>query len=68
MLPPNKTVLPGIYRDKTVADKLIYIPNYDTQNTPSVDYNKWLKRLDTTNQNSIKVPKVVKLTYKKTLI
>ena len=33
--------------------------------TPSVDYNKWLKRLDTQinkpkNQNSIKIPKVVK--------
>ena len=32
---------------------------------PSVDYNWWLKPLDTqlneaTNQNSIKVPKVVK--------
>ena len=31
---------------------------------PSIDYNKWLKRLDTqfnepTNKNSIKVPKVV---------
>ena len=41
--------------------------------TTSVDYNKWLKRLDTqlnqpTNQNSIKVPKVVKQTNKKTLL
>ena len=39
--------------------------------TPSVDYNQLLKRLDTqlnepTNQNSIKVPKVGKLTNKKT--
>ena len=36
----------------------------------SVDYNWWLKRLDTqlneqTNQNSIKVPKVVKPTNMK---
>ena len=23
---------PGIYRDKTIADKLMYIPNNDTQN------------------------------------
>ena len=39
-----------------MADKLMYIPNSDTQ---IVDYNKWLKRLDTpldepTNQRSIK--------------
>ena len=36
---------------------------------PSVDDNKWLKRLDTqfnetNNQNSLKVPKVVKLMNK----
>ena len=47
-----------------MADKLMYIPNNDT---PSVDNNKWLKRLDTqlieaTNQNLTKVPKVVKST------
>ena len=40
---------------------------------PSVDYNQWLKRLDThlnesTNQNSINVPKVVKPTNMKTLV
>ena len=40
---------------------------------PSVDYNKWLKRLDTqnnepTNQISRKVPEVVKPTNKKTLL
>ena len=39
----------------------------------SSDYNKLLKRLDTqlnepTNQKSIKVPKVVKVTNNKTLI
>ena len=38
--------------------------------TPSVDYNKWLKRLNTelnepTNQTSIKVPKVAKSMMKK---
>ena len=49
-----------------MANELIHIPNDDTQNHPSyVDYNYWLKRLDTqlhelTDQNSIKVPKVVK--------
>ena len=37
---------------------------------PTVDYNLWLKRLDIqlnepTNQNSLKVPKVVKSTNKK---
>ena len=41
--------------------------------TPSLDYNLWLKHLVTqlnkpTNQNSIKVPKVVKPTNEKTLL
>ena len=40
--------------------------------TPYVGYSKWLKRLDTqlseaTNQNLLKVPKVVKATNKKML-
>ena len=44
-----------------MADKLMYIPKIN----PFVDYNKWLKNLDTQlnepiNQNSLKVPKVVK--------
>ena len=43
------------------------------KNTPSVDYNYWLKRLDaqlneSTSPNSFKVPKVVKPTNKKTLL
>ena len=59
--------------DKTLADKLMYIPNIDTQNYTFVDYNQWLKRLETqlnkpTNQNSLKVLKVVKTKNKKTLI
>ena len=53
-------------------DKLMYIPNDDTQFIPSVDYNQWLKRLDallneSTNKNSVKIPKV-KQTNKKTLL
>ena len=53
-----------------MANKLMYIPNVHTQITPSVDYNQWLKGLDTqlnkpTNQNPLKVPKVVKSTNKK---
>ena len=41
------------------------------KNNPSVDYNYWLKSLDTelnelTKQNSIKVPQVDKPTNKKT--
>ena len=41
--------------------------------TPSVDYNLWLKRLDTqlnepTNKDSIKVPKVINPTNKETLL
>ena len=42
-----------------MAGKLMYIPNDYTQNNPSIDYNQWLKRLDTrlneqTNKNSRK--------------
>ena len=56
--------------DKTKADKLMYIPNPDTQITMSVDCNWRLKRLDTqlyepTNQNSLKFPKVIKPMNKK---
>ena len=41
--------------------------------TTSVDYNYWLKHLEIllnepTNQNSVKVPKVVKPTNNKTII
>ena len=44
-----------------MADKLIYTPNDDKQKLPLyVDYNLWLKRLETqlnelTNQNLIKI-------------
>ena len=49
----------------------MYITNGKTQITYSVDYNMWLKRLNTklndlTNQNSIKFPKLLP-TNKKTL-
>ena len=48
----------------------MYISHGDTQITSSVDYNKWLKRFDTqlnkpTNQYSMKIPNVLKLTKKK---
>ena len=51
----------------------MYIPNMIHKNTPSVDYNKWLKHKDTqlnepTNQNPIKVLKIVKPTNKKTVV
>ena len=41
--------------------------------TSSLDYNYWFKSLDTqlndpTNQNSIKVPKIVEPTNKKTVL
>ena len=48
-----------------MTEKLIYIPNDNTQITPSsVYYNYWLKRLDTqfndpTNQNLVKIPKLL---------
>ncbi len=38
--------IPGIYRDKTMADKSMYIPN-----NPSLDYKWWFKRLDTNLMN-----------------
>ena len=55
-----------------MADRLMYNPNDDTQNQPpSVDYKWCLKLLDTQinepNQNSLKVPKIVKVANKKTL-
>ena len=42
-----------------MADKSMYIPKENKQNFPFVDYNQWMKRLNTlanepTNQNSIK--------------
>ena len=30
-----------------MPDKLMYITDDDTQKIPSIDYNQWLKRLDT---------------------
>ena len=55
-------------RDKTMADKWMYI-SMAHKITPSVDYNQWLKRLNTqfnnaTNHNLVKV---VKPTNAKTL-
>ena len=55
-----------------MVDKLMYIPNDKIHIIPSVDLNYWLKRLDTqlnkpTNQNSIKVFKIVKPMNTKTL-
>ena len=50
-----------------MADKFMYIPNNEHKFTPSVDYDEWLKRLDTylnepSKQIVIKVHKIVKLT------
>ena len=52
-----------------MSDKLMYI----IEITPSLDLYYWLKSLDTqlndtTNQNSIEVIEVVKLTNKKTFL
>ena len=56
-----------------MAYKFLYLPNDETKIAPSVDSNYWLERLDTqlnetTNQNSIKVPKVVEPTNMKMLL
>ena len=54
-----------------MSDKLMYkIDKIMHKITPSLDYKQWLKCLDTqlnkpTNQNSIKVPRVVKSIDKK---
>ena len=37
----------GILRDKTMGCKLMFIPIMIYKISPSVDYNFWLKRLDT---------------------
>ena len=55
-----------------MVDKFMYIPNDDTQNYPICRLKLVVETLDTqlnepTNQNTIKVPKVVKPTNKKTL-
>ena len=55
----------------TIADKLMYIPNYDTQYYPLcrlklVIESQNIQFIELINQNQ-KVPKVDKPTYKKTL-
>ena len=63
------TIKTGILRDKTIADKLMYIPSNDTQNYPFCRLQLVVETFnEPTNQNSIKVPKVIKLTNKKTLL
>ena len=56
-----------------MADKIMWIPKNGTKKSPSVNYNYNFKRLHTqlnepTNQNSIKVLKVVRPTNKKSLL
>ena len=49
-------VYPGFKKEKTIADKLIHIPKLDTQLSKP------------TNQNSMKIPKVVKPNNRRVLI
>ena len=61
----------GILREKTMADKLIYIPNDDTQNYPLCRLQFVVETLATQlnlPNKSIKVTKICKLTNKKTLL
>ena len=63
----------GILIDKTMAVKLMYITNDDTLNYPLSTLQLMVAQLDTqlnkpTNQNSLKVPKVIKPTNKKKLL
>ena len=56
--------------DKPMDDIEMYIPILIHTITPSIDYNWWLKRLDTqlvepTNQNLFKVYKIIKKTFLK---
>ena len=46
----NKLANSGILRDKTMDNKLMYIPHVMINNiTPSVDLNHWLKSMDNTS-------------------
>ena len=53
-----------------MVDKLMYIPNDETENYPLQLVVQYLDTFfnEKTNQNSIKIPKVVKPTNKKTLL
>ena len=52
-----------------MADKMLYITNDDKQNSPFCRLVvETFGPYDPTNWNSIKVPKVVKATNKKTLV
>ena len=50
-----------------MADKLVYIPNGDTQNYPFCRLQLDSQLYEPTNQNSTQVPKVVEPRNKKTL-
>ncbi len=63
----------NVFKVDYMADRLMYIPMMMHKITSFLDYNQWLKRLDTqlnkpTKQNSMKVPKVIKKTNEKILI
>ena len=51
-------------RDKTMNDKLMYIPNNEIQNETSF-VKMDTTMLEPTNLNSIKVPKVLEPTHRK---
>ena len=60
-----------ILKDKIMTNTLKDTPMIIPKISPSVDYNWWFKCLGTQlnepiNQNTLKVPKVVKSTNKKT--
>ncbi len=50
-----------IVRDKTMDGELIYIPNEDKQNYPSVDLNHCLDTaiLEPSHKYSVRIPKVL---------
>ena len=50
-----------------MADKMMYIPNEETQNYPFFKLQHFDTQLNETH-NKIQVPKVVKTTNKKTLL
>ena len=63
----------AILRDKTMVHILLYIANDDTQNhhfcrLQLVVESKNTKNIEPANQNSVKVPKLVKPTSKKMLL
>ena len=63
-----KCEMQGSKRDKTIIDKMMWIPNGGTQNLPFCRLRLVFETFGYYNQNSIKIPKVVEPTNKNHII